>query len=536
MANLNKTPLIPGLDRIPIICNTPVSYGGNLKDDDKKNYALVNRPNENDFLVAQYCGFNVMMYPGSDIGPGQWLFYMEEALKICQRLGLKLISNSPILNFNRKLKLDDTMKYKLEWPASFVKAFHKKSALVGWQLKDEPLCLNWHDEYTVTDYNNRTEEVFRPTPDMEDLRDNHKKVMQAIEEVNNPENENQESNDKTTLSGGSFLKESSQEVNKLVFMNLAYSFDKQWIGDSPSYSAYLDEYISTFHPSVLSYDYYPIDCTIDSAGNVLNINVNTDVFYGALEVFSQKSKQYDIPFWAHCLCLKHRTSGRVYPYPTVGMMRFEAFSALAYGAQGIVYWNYRIHGYDTGKVSTIHPGTLTSNSMSKESGSGTQSTQDEIYPQEAPIDINGNQTPIWDMVRTVNAEIIKFGGIFYNCNVTNHFLTNGDSNTFEGYGCVNRVVAYGAGVLVSHIENEYVNDQGRTVKRRFVVVVSSDPLNSQDIDLYYALNSKGNLLYDYKPTYPPQTTLGPEFREVGQSKFDHLTLDPGGYAIREYFK
>ena len=531
MANLNKTPLIPGLDRIPIICNNPVSFGGNLKKEDERNYTLVNRPNENDFLVAQYCGFNVMMYPGSHIGPGQWLAYMEEALQICQRLGLKLISNSPILNFNKKLKIDDSMKYKLEWPGSFVKEFHKHSALAGWQLKDEPLFLNWHDRYTVTNKDDKVE-VFEPTPDMEDLRDTYKMIMQAIEEVNNPEN--QESNDKTTLSGGSLLKENSQEVNKLVFMNLAYSYEPEWIGDIGSYYAYLDEFISEFHPSVLSYDYYPIDCTIDSAGNVLNINVNTDVFYGALEVFSQKSKQYNIPFWAYCLCLKHRTTGRVYPYPTVGMMRFEAFSALAYGAQGIVYWNYRIHGYDTGKVSTILPGTLISNSMSKESGSGTQSIQDEIYPQEAPIDINGNQTPIWDMVRTVNAEIIKFDEIFYNCNVTNHIVIGGSKN-LEGYGCVNKVVAYGAGVLVSHIENEYVNDQGRTVKRRFVVVVSSDPLNSQDIDLYYTLDSKGNLKYIIKYTYPPQITVGPEFGEMGNSTFDHLTLEPGGYAIREYY-
>ena len=499
MANLNKTPLIPGLDRIPIICNNPVSFGGKLKDDDKRKYILVNRPNENDFLFAQYCGFNVMMYPGSDIGPGQWLAYMEEALQICQRLGLKLISNSPILNFNKKLKIDDSMKYKLEWPASFVESFRDHSALVGWQIMDEPLYLNWH-KYFV-DYKNIR---YDATPDLTDMMENHSIIS------------------------------SSDQGKNLVFMNLAYAFDKTWIGNRPSYSAYLDEYISTFHPSVLSYDYYPIDCTIDSAGNVLKINVNTGVFYGALEVFSQKSKQYNIPFWAYCLCLKHRTTGRVYPYPTVGMMRFEAFSALAYGAQGIVYWNYRIHGYDTGKVSTILPGTLTSNSMSKESGSGTQSIQDEIYPQEAPIDINGNQTPIWDMVRTVNAEIIKVDEIFYNCNVTNHIVIEGSKN-LEGYGCVNRVVAYGAGVLVSHIENEYVNDQGRTVKRRFVVVVSSDPLNSQDIDLYYTLDSKGNLKYIIKYTYPPQITVGPEFQEIGNSTFDHLTLEPGGYAIREYY-
>ncbi|MGN0237862.1 MAG: hypothetical protein ACI4AK_07265 [Lepagella sp.] len=312
-SNVSKSPIIAGLDRIAIVCNSPVCYGSSPDEKkDTRDYTLVNRPNEDAFLTAQYCGFNVVVYAGSDLGNdafhesegntsgmvpgsgfddgsdndqyrGQWYTYMDEALKICQRLGLKLISNSPILNYNTQKS--NIPRYASGWPGSFVEPFHNYSALAGWQIKDEPEFLNWH-KYYVDDRGN----TILPSSGTTDLKINYQKILEAI--AASKTDQNQEGNSNSATNSGNSETEADKYGGKLVFMNLAFSNDTQWIGNIANYSAYLDAYIKEFSPSVLSYDYYPVDCGVDPQGNETAIHVNTNSFYQALEIFFQKSKQY----------------------------------------------------------------------------------------------------------------------------------------------------------------------------------------------------------------------------------------------------
>ena len=64
------------------------------------------------------------------------------------------------------------------------------------------------------------------------------------------------------------------------------------------------------------------------------------------------------------------------PIATEEYLRFEAFNALALGAQGIVYWSYAM-----------------------------QDPNDNGYYQSAVVDKNGNPGPSWNAVKQINKEI-----------------------------------------------------------------------------------------------------------------------------------
>ena len=91
------------------------------------------------------------------------------------------------------------------------------------------------------------------------------------------------------------------------------------------YDAYLNQFISTIQPSLLSYDHYSFTTTGDEGGYLLN-----------LEEVSQKVKLAGIPFMNIV-----QTSGwgnmRI---PTDNEVRFLAYTTLAYGAQGICYYTW----------------------------------------------------------------------------------------------------------------------------------------------------------------------------------------------------
>lgn len=258
-------------------------------------------PTLEDFEEARACGFNAVMYPGSDVPPTQWISYTKEALDYCQQTGLILISNSPILEFNSKV--EGVAPYAKDWPISFVSQFVDHPALGGWQVKDEPHYLDWHD--SLKDDRNST--IGHKSPLINNYND-----IKAVDR------------------------------NHLVFMNVAVSYAPEWIGEIPTYADYLSHYNQVFKPSILCYDYYPIDCVTNSEGNITSLRVQWITFYNTLATFAYEAKRTNKPFWTYCLCYKHRTDHRIYPYPTEGMIRFYVFSALAYGAQGIVYWKYQI--------------------------------------------------------------------------------------------------------------------------------------------------------------------------------------------------
>lgn len=93
------------------------------------------------------------------------------------------------------------------------------------------------------------------------------------------------------------------------------------------YDAYLSLYKNTVQPSLLSYDHYQLCRTSDGAGYLQN-----------LATISQAAKQAGVPFMNTVqACSWDTTTMRV---PNAAETRFLIYSTLAYGAQGISYFQY----------------------------------------------------------------------------------------------------------------------------------------------------------------------------------------------------
>lgn len=139
------------------------------------------------------------------------------------------------------------------------------------------------------------------------------------------------------------------DENHMTCVNLAC--DNNRIGNLSSYAEYLEYIQNLLYPPVWFYDYYPI--RFSNGKTYLNDNE----FYYYLQMYYDVSVRTKRPFWTHCLCMPLLSSCKVnlegtdacdpyslsssgIPIPTEGQLRFEAFNALAYGAQGIAFWFY----------------------------------------------------------------------------------------------------------------------------------------------------------------------------------------------------
>lgn len=92
------------------------------------------------------------------------------------------------------------------------------------------------------------------------------------------------------------------------------------------YSRYLEGFLTRVGPKVLSFDNY----------SLLKSSVRPD-FFDNLALVREKSIRYGIPAW---YILQSSQFNDSYREPTKGEMRWQVFSALAYGVKGILYFYY----------------------------------------------------------------------------------------------------------------------------------------------------------------------------------------------------
>ena len=221
------------------------------------------------------------------------------------------------------------------------------------------------------------------------------------------------------------------DTSHMIDINLACSLEEKWVDSFTTYQAYLDYFQDEFTPAVWSHDFYPIRVS----GRDLKVEVSG--FFEYMQLFYGMGKRTNRPIWAYCMCMSYvekcvnngventcvldgTKSGR--PDPTEGELRFEAFSALAYGAQGIFYWAY----------TQRDPQALSKDNA-------VLGIWNEYYTN-APIDLQGTDT---------------FSAAF---------------------GYISNLEVRGEGVLVSHIRNKGYN---------YIVIVNHDPMNAQQIKLEF---------------------------------------------------
>ncbi|MHC4887479.1 MAG: hypothetical protein ACYTGH_20575 [Planctomycetota bacterium] len=120
-----------------------------------------------------------------------------------------------------------------------------------------------------------------------------------------------------------------------------------------SFEEYLDAFVGTIDPQIISTDCYPLTTVPDESlfpGYVeddcgLMIpelgSYYREAYWEGWETQRRIADRYSKPIWGFVLSVPHTHSHWFYGPVTEGTIRLEAFTALAYGAQGIQYFSMR---------------------------------------------------------------------------------------------------------------------------------------------------------------------------------------------------
>ena len=110
----------------------------------------------------------------------------------------------------------------------------------------------------------------------------------------------------------------------LIYLNLLADYLPRGFGTS-TYEEYVERFITTVRPSILSYDYYPF-----------LVGGDRPSFFRNLALVRNLAQKHDLPFMLILLAMPHGN----YRDPTEAELSWQALHALAFGARGISYFAY----------------------------------------------------------------------------------------------------------------------------------------------------------------------------------------------------
>jgi len=148
------------------------------------------------------------------------------------------------------------------------------------------------------------------------------------------------------------------DKNHFGFINLFPGYASTAALGCPNFKEHVKSYVDIVKPTVLCYDHYS-----------LRVNKSDSGWFNDLEIIREESRRVKTPFWIYVLSEGIKKYLRV---PTRAEILWQANSALAYGARGILWFCYW----------TPQPHT-------------------EAH-HNAMIDLKGNKTPLYDYVREEN--------------------------------------------------------------------------------------------------------------------------------------
>ena len=261
---------------------------------------------------------------------------------------------------------------------------------------------------------------------------------------------------------------------------------------SKSYKEYLERYQDNFSPAVYLFVYYPI---IVQSGKV---TVEYDRYFADLEAFSLLRRYTSAPFWAYINCQGYKTSSREVPAPKLEYIRFNVFSALAYGAQGLFYWTYR-----------QIPDT----------------SAEKFY--NAPVGTNGVRTNTWNYVQQINAEVTALAPVFsgaelIQCKHTGSIQYSGTQMMVDPVGPLMSISSNSTkGVLVSWLFNNY---SSAYISSDYLVIVNHDVEQSQTLKLTF---SSFWTVSEIQVGINPSRLL---FKKITSNEISRI-IEPGGYLL-----
>jgi hypothetical protein len=203
----------------------------------------------------------------------------------------------------------------------------------------------------------------------------------------------------------------SVDLANRCYINLFPNYANAGQLGTATYREHVERFIKEVPVSYVSFDHYPV---------LENNNVRGE-WYENLEVIASASTAAKKPFWAFALAVAHRP----YPIPTPEHLRLQVFSNLAYGAQAIQYFTYWT----------------------------PQSTVWDFH--DAPIEIGGRRSVVFDRVKEVNAEITGLSRVFYAARPIHIGHTEPlprGTRQFEAVAPITAVKSEGGGALISLLE------------------------------------------------------------------------------------
>lgn len=115
------------------------------------------------------------------------------------------------------------------------------------------------------------------------------------------------------------------DPDRLAYVNLLPDYVPAANLGAANYKDYVEQFIATVRPRMLSYDYYPFGHLRDRG-----------TFFANLAVMRAAALRHDLPFLLIVLAMPHGP----YRDPTAAELAWQANHALAYGARGVSYFAY----------------------------------------------------------------------------------------------------------------------------------------------------------------------------------------------------
>lgn len=171
------------------------------------------------------------------------------------------------------------------------------------------------------------------------------------------------------------------DTTHIFYINLHPYYHDSWVEPTLKVKTY-PEYLKAASATAckqLSFDFYPI----------MTSGIRP-TWYHNLEMVRQESLSSGKPFWGFVLSVSHDvpfTPNTYYPIPTLGALRLQVYSNLAYGAQAIQYFTY------------------------------WTSYSENYHYHDAPIGRDGAKTETYPLVQKMNQELRTISKLFYGAKV-----------------------------------------------------------------------------------------------------------------------
>lgn len=320
---INDSPSWPASNEFPIIAFEPMpaNYSQHYYPNDKVTIKALLR-------AVEDCGIDTVNVRGGMFAQTAHLSTAQEIAAQENAVKIKVIVNSDNLFENSKSCLE------------MVTALQNYDNLAAWNVKDEPSPNDWGE---VLDKDGH---VINPSggQDVKYQIYNRDTIWHRL------------------TVGYNLVR--SLDPSRTVYFNLAATASPDVTGkyyylynsNYEQYAEYLRHLNRLYHPKAWSFDYYPVGCKLKSEDDnaeglkPTDSQLDTVVWYNGLftylQCFQDITQATGSKFLAFANCMHYNlydSKGRFnvkYPVPTIGKLRLEVFSAMCFGASGIIYYRY----------------------------------------------------------------------------------------------------------------------------------------------------------------------------------------------------